>query len=143
MSKIFVDSNLGKLEKIFGSSRIYLCLSAPFRIPSETTHLQKTLHLPPGPSIYYLDLPLFQHLPRPFSILPIPSSDHQSLPSTASVFLELSAILSIFHSHSVTFRVFLPLSGSTSNFLELSETISIFDYHSVTSRVFLLLPGSS
>ena len=85
--------------------------------------------VPPGPSIHYQDI--YQHLPWIISniqYLPIPFSDLQSLPSTSNIFLELSATICIFHCHSVTFRVFLPLSGSTSVFLELSATISIFHY---------------
>ena len=54
---VYVDPNLGGNEIIFWSLRIYLGLSAHFMIPSETTHLQKTLQLPPGPSIQYQDLP--------------------------------------------------------------------------------------
>ena len=53
--KVYVDPNLGNIEMIFRSSIIYLDLSAPFMIPSKTTHLQKTLQLLSGPSIHYQD----------------------------------------------------------------------------------------
>ena len=130
---VYDDPHLGEIEMIFWSSRIYLGLSASFTIPSETIHIQKTIQLPPGPSIHY------QHLPWTISniqYLPISSSDLQSLPSTTSIFLKLSATPRIFHHHSVTFRVYLPLSGSTSIFQELSATLSIFLSYSVSFRVF-------
>ena len=83
---------------------------------------------------------IYQHLPRTISnivYLPLPFSDLPSIPSTASICLELSATLSILHYHSETFRVFLPPSGSNGFFLDLSATLSISYSHSVTFRIFI------
>ena len=73
-------------------------LSAPIRISSETTHIQKTLHLCPEPSIEYQDLQrIFIQLPHLFHIQKCDGLRSSTRIYLSSIILKLSAKLSTFH----------------------------------------------
>jgi hypothetical protein len=78
---------------------------------------------------------IFLELSATFSItisnnhcLPLQFSDLQGLPSNNRIFLETSSAFSIFHYHSVTFRLFLPLPRSTSICIFLPKSIGNIQY---------------